>query len=91
MAFSYTITGQKDLGGAKLIHGTWDATAATSGTITFGGTRSGNQGVTQTLIDATCVSSTSAVTMTAVKMTATGTLALTCVSGDAGYWSVTVL
>jgi len=91
LAFTYTITGTKDLGGAKLIHGTWDATAATSGTITFGGTRSGNQFPPQTLVDATCISSTSSTTMTAVKMTATGTLALTCVSGDAGYWSVTVL
>ena len=91
MAFTYTITGSKDLGGAKLIYGTWDATAATSGTITFGGTRGGNQGTPQTLVDATVISSTSSTTMTASKMTATGTLALTCVSGDAGYWSVTVL
>lgn len=91
MAFSYTITGTRDLQGAKLVHGTWDATGVTSGTITFGGTRGGNQGTPWTLVDATVISSTSSTTMTAAKMTATGTLALTCVSGDAGYWSVTVL
>jgi len=92
LAFTYTITGSKDLGGAKLIHGTWDATAVASGTITWGGTRiPSNQLLPQTIVDATCISSTSSVTMTAAKVTATGTLALTCVSGDAGYWSVTVL
>lgn len=90
MAFSYVITGQKNLGGAKMIFGTWNAASATSGTITWGGTRSGNQGTTHQIIDATCISSTSATTMTAAKVTATGTMALTCVSDDQGFWSVTV-
>ena len=90
MAFTYTITGSKDLQGAKLIYGTWDATGVTSGTITFGGTLGGAQEPTVQVIDATAISSTSSTTMTAAKVTAAGVMSLTCVSGDAGYFSVTV-
>ena len=89
MAFTSTIKGSKDLGGCKMIHGTWDAASVTSGTITWGGTRGGAQGIPHTIISATCISSTSATTMTAAKITATGTMVITCVSSDAGYWSVT--
>ena len=89
MAFTSTIKGSKDLGGCKMIYGTWDATGVTSGTITWGGTRGDAAGIPHTIIDGTCISSVSATTMTAAKITATGTMVLTCVSGDAGYWSVT--
>lgn len=91
MAATYTITGTKNLEGAKLIYGTWaTAGGTTTGTITWGGTAGGSQVIAQTIIDATCVSSVSAVTMTACKVTATGTLVYTCVANDSGYWSVTV-
>lgn len=91
MAFSYTIDGSRDLGGCKLIYGTWlTSGGTTSGTITWGGTASGNQGPIMRPIDATCVSSVSSTTMTAAKITASGTMALTCVANDSGYWSVTV-
>jgi hypothetical protein len=86
LAFTYVIKGQKDMGGCKMIYGTWDGAGVVAGTITFAGT----QGQVYNLIDCVAVSSTSLTTATAVKMTATGTLALTFVSADAGYWSVTV-
>lgn len=91
MAFTSVVLGQKDLGGAKLMYGTWDATGVTTGTITWGGTRGGGQGTAHTILDATCISSVSATTMTAAKVTATGLMVITCVSGDAGYWSVGLL
>jgi hypothetical protein len=91
LAFTSVILGQKDLGGAKLLYGTWDATGVTTGTITFGGTRGGAQGPPHTILDGGAISSVSAVTMTASKITATGTMVITCVSGDAGYWSVTLI
>ena len=91
MAFTSVILGQKDLGGAKLLYGTWDAASVTTGTITFGGTRGGAQGPAHSYLAADCISSTSATTMTASKITTTGTMVITCVSSDAGYWSVTLI
>lgn len=92
MAATYTITGTKDIGGAKMIYGTWaTAGGTTTGTITWGGTRTGDQGCPFQILDATCVSSVSAVTMTASKVQADGTLVYTCVANDTGYWSVTTL
>ena len=90
MAFSSTIKGSKDLGGCKMIHGTWATDGGTAtGTITWGGTRGDATGIPHTIIDGTAISSVSATTMTAAKITATGTMVITCVANDSGYWSVT--
>lgn len=157
MAFTSTITGTKQLGGAQLIYGTWDGTAVTEGNIVFAGQRGAvalttttatnttlttsgsyvtsgvspgdivtgtgipvgtfvasvesatsltlNQAATdatatsrtftrlipgiRSIINAKAISSTSATTMTACKVTANNALALNFASGDAGWWSVT--
>jgi len=41
LAFTYTVTGSKQLGEGtcKLIYGTWDATGVTDGVIVFGGSK----------------------------------------------------
>lgn len=160
MAFTYTVTGTKMYGsGARMVYGTWDATAVALGTIAASGKRdsatvdlttttstdttlttSGSyttsairvgdmisgtglpagtyvasieSATSLTMSDASAegsaatrnftrlrsptfapitakvVSSVSAVTMTGAKLiTVNNTVALTCVSGDAGYWSV---
>jgi len=161
LAFTYTVTGTKQLGSCQMIHGTWDATGVTAGVIVFGGlknpptvalttttatsttlttsgsyttsdvqegdaitgtgiiggttvasiesatsltmsqaavdgsaasrtfTRISRGAKTGNAITARVVSSTSSTTMTAsLLVSKSNLLGLTCLSNDAGYWSV---
>jgi hypothetical protein len=91
LAATYTIDGSADMGGCRMLYGTWATSGGTTtGTITFSGTVGGAQGPAQKVIDATFISSVSSVTMAAAKLTSSNTLVYTCVANDSGYWSVTV-
>jgi hypothetical protein len=84
VAFSQVIKGTLDLGGAKLIHGTWNNASVTTGTIDIRGTLGG----TATKIPFELIGGNICNTVAAVApdmlFSANGTVAFTSGSSDTG-------
>ena len=87
MAFSQVILGTLDLGGAKLVHGTWNCGGATTtGTIDIRGVL----GVTATKIPHQLIGGAANNHTTATELAAlwssNGTCAMSSTAGDTGTW-----
>ena len=85
MAFSYTITRHKDLGGIKRLYGAWNAASVTTGTITWGGSK-----LVGEVIGAGVMNSTASAAATAWHVSTTaGTLVIgVAATSDVGTWWV---
>lgn len=87
MAFSQVILGTLDLGGAKLIHGTWNNASVTTGTIDIRGTLGGTAvKIPFQLVGGGICNSVAAVAPDML-FSPNGTLAFTSGSSDTGtFW-----
>ena len=88
MAFSQVITGTLDLGGAKCIHGTWDAAAVTTGTIDIRGTLGGTATKIPFKVIGGNVCNSVSATAPNLLWSDNGTVALTATSADTGTWFI---
>lgn len=88
MAFTSTLDGQKNIGDCKRLFGTWNASAVTTGTITWKGTKDQNYNV----IGGGVIQSTTITTAgsSADCQLTVGTMVITCESSAQGYWWVDV-
>lgn len=93
MAFTYTTDWTDREGKRQSTGGTWNAASVTSGTISFGPIAGQSIGA---IVRGMAYTSVSATTMVASKVvpggaTTQSTIAITCVSGDKGYWEASWL
>jgi hypothetical protein len=89
LAFTSSITGEKNMDGMKRLYGVWDGASVTTGTITWKGSKDQIYNV----VGAGAVQSTAVTTAGSsvdARLTA-GTLVLTFESSAAGFWWVDVL
>ena len=86
VAFSQVILGTLDIGGAKLIHGTWNAAAVTTGTIDIRGTLGGTATKVPFKVIGGNVHNVVSATAPNLLWSENGTVALTATSSDTGTW-----
>lgn len=86
MAFSQVIKGVLDLGGAKLIHGTWNAASVTTGTIDIRGTLGGTAVKIPFELIGGKVNDFTTAADTVELWSLNGTCAISVTSSDTGTW-----
>ena len=86
MAFSQVIKGVLDLGGAKLINGTFNNASVTTGTIDIRGTLGGTATKVPYRVIGGGINNCTAAVAPDLLMSENGTIAFTTGSGDTGTW-----